>query len=429
MRPSWPRSRLRRRAVLAVPAALILSALPAASPAGAKRHTTASAPAPTRLTLEANRSSVRYGGRVVLTGKLTAAGKPLSGKVVELVRAGAVDQATTRRNGKVTFKPRPVAPNTYQLRFTPTAPEDTLAYQAAVSEQVTVRVRALVSMKLSSPLRARHRTVAIPRVRLAVRGKIKPVTADRVAVRVTRGRRVVKRATLTVIRRGSRGFFAFGFKPKKRGSYKLRASIAAGAGLDASRSRTERLLVVRSSAGQGSRGGGVRALQSRLSILGFRSPVTGSFGASTARAVLAFRKTNGMSRSSFASRAVFSRLEQGRGGFRLRYPKAGKHVEFDWSRQVLVLARGSRVTRALHASSGAPVTPTVFGHFRFYRKSPGYNAKGMYYSSYFIGGYAIHGYASVPTFPASHGCIRIPIASATSVYSWIDLGDPIYVYR
>ena len=52
----------------------------------------------------------------------------------------------------------------------------------------------------------------------------------------------------------------------------------------------------------------------------------------------------------------------------------------------------------LHASSGKPSTPTVFGKFHFYRKTPGYNSHGMYYSNYFIGGYAIHGYAAVPTY-------------------------------
>ena len=60
---------------------------------------------------------------------------------------------------------------------------------------------------------------------------------------------------------------------------------------------------------------------------------------------------------------------------------------------------------------------------------PRFNAKGMYYSNFFIGGYAIHGYASVPNYAASHGCIRIPIPSAIAVNRWIDLGDPIYVYR
>jgi lipoprotein-anchoring transpeptidase ErfK/SrfK len=51
------------------------------------------------------------------------------------------------------------------------------------------------------------------------------------------------------------------------------------------------------------------------------------------------------------------------------------------------------------------------------------------HSSYFIGGYAIHGYPSVPYYPASHGCLRVPIPSAWSIFSWIDIGDPIYTYR
>jgi lipoprotein-anchoring transpeptidase ErfK/SrfK len=96
---------------------------------------------------------------------------------------------------------------------------------------------------------------------------------------------------------------------------------------------------------------------------------------------------------------------------------------------VLVLARGGKPDKILHASSGKPSTPTVFGKFHFYSKTPGFNAHGMYYSNYFVGGYAIHGYESVPAYAASHGCIRIPIPSATSVYRWVSLGDTIYVYR
>ena len=145
--------------------------------------------------------------------------------------------------------------------------------------------------------------------------------------------------------------------------------------------------------------------------------------------MLAFRKVNGFSRTTSAGRTVFRRLARGGGGFKLRYPKAGKHAEFDWSRQVLVLARGSRPVLIIHTSSGSSATPTVFGKYHFYRKQPGYNAKGMYYSSYFVGGYAIHGYSPVPTFPASHGCLRIPIPSAKRVYGWVSLGDLIYTYR
>jgi lipoprotein-anchoring transpeptidase ErfK/SrfK len=96
---------------------------------------------------------------------------------------------------------------------------------------------------------------------------------------------------------------------------------------------------------------------------------------------------------------------------------------------VVVLAQGGKPWRTYHASSGKPSTPTVFGSFRFYSKTPGTNAKGMVDSNYFIRGYAIHGYPEVPTYAASHGCIRVPIPNAAAIFAWIRIGDPIFVYR
>jgi lipoprotein-anchoring transpeptidase ErfK/SrfK len=52
----------------------------------------------------------------------------------------------------------------------------------------------------------------------------------------------------------------------------------------------------------------------------------------------------------------------------------------------------------------------------------------MYMSNYFIRGYAIHGYPSVPTYNASHGCLRVPNADAVAIFNWIRVGDPIWVY-
>jgi len=52
----------------------------------------------------------------------------------------------------------------------------------------------------------------------------------------------------------------------------------------------------------------------------------------------------------------------------------------------------------------------------------------MYYSSFFTGAYAIHGYQSVPPYPASHGCVRIPLWFAYRLYSLIDYGTEIYIY-
>jgi lipoprotein-anchoring transpeptidase ErfK/SrfK len=179
----------------------------------------------------------------------------------------------------------------------------------------------------------------------------------------------------------------------------------------------------------GSTGLGVRLLQQGLRDLGYVTSSGGRYDAATGRAVLAYRKANGLARRTSAGRTVLGALFEGRGAYTVRYPRAGKHVEFDWSRQVLVLARGGRVERVYHASSGKASTPTVFGTFRFYRKQPGTNARGMVQSNYFIRGYAIHGYKSVPARPASHGCIRVPLADARSIDAWIHLGDRIFVFR
>jgi len=50
-------------------------------------------------------------------------------------------------------------------------------------------------------------------------------------------------------------------------------------------------------------------------------------------------------------------------------------------------------------------------------------------SNYIIAGYAIHGYAEVPTYAASHGCLRVPIPNAASIYGWVALGTPVDVYH
>ena len=43
--------------------------------------------------------------------------------------------------------------------------------------------------------------------------------------------------------------------------------------------------------------------------------------------------------------------------------------------------------------------------------------------------YAIHGFPSVPTYPASHGCVRIPIWIADWLYQQSPVGERVYVYE
>ena len=148
----------------------------------------------------------------------------------------------------------------------------------------------------------------------------------------------------------------------------------------------------------------------------------------TKRAVMAFRKVNGMSRNFDATSSMFRTLADGKGGYHLKYPGQGRHVEVDISKQIMVLADNGKAQHIFHVSTGAPSTPTIRGRFKFYRREPGFNSLGMYYSVYFQGGYAIHGYHSVPPYNASHGCVRNPIPNSRFIYNWVSLGMPIYVY-
>jgi hypothetical protein len=423
------------RAALAAGTALVLLPVGAGvtAPAfagnstGAERLGSASAPALTQLALQQKgKGNARYGRTVVLEARLSSQGTPLAGKPVSLYRAAvSVATATTNAQGAAIFRLEARQTGTYEARFAPSSPGDQAAYQAAVSKPLDVVVRSVVKLGVSSELRAGRKALAVSGVALRVTARVTPYAAGTEAViEVVKHGRRIKSQSATLRKVGSSGSLGLTFKPRKRGSYLLRVR-QKGAGKGAHM----RLLVVRPRARPGSRGRAVRALQRELAALGYATPVNGHFGGSTARAVLAFRKVNGMSRTTGASRAIFKKLEKGAGAFRVRYPKAGKHVEFDWSHQVVVLANGARPVRTLPASSGKPSTPTVFGHYRFYSKTPGFNQKGMYYSNYFVGGYAIHGYKDVPTFAASHGCIRIPIPSAISVYRWISIGDQIFVYR
>jgi hypothetical protein len=182
-------------------------------------------------------------------------------------------------------------------------------------------------------------------------------------------------------------------------------------------------------AGPGSHGISIALLKQGLRALGYTAGNGPYWTDQLGREIMAFRKVNNMARVFTANREVFKMVFAGHGAFKLLHPDAGKHVEFDWSRQVLALAQGGKVVATYHASSGKPSTPTVFGTFHFYLKGPGTNAKGMYMSNFFIRGYAIHGYPEVPTYAASHGCIRVPNSDANAIYSWINLGDTIFVYR
>lgn len=179
---------------------------------------------------------------------------------------------------------------------------------------------------------------------------------------------------------------------------------------------------------QGQCGKAVIGFKKAMREMGYIANSGPCYGGKTARGVLAYRKVNDMTRSMRSGAGLVRAVYAGEGGYRVRHPGAGKHVEAPLSKQVLVFADGDKPTAIYPISSGTSATPTVKGHFEFIRTEPGYNNLGMYYSFYFYGGYAIHGYKSVPNYPASHGCLRTFIADQPEIYNRINFGEDIFVW-
>ena len=223
------------------------------------------------------------------------------------------------------------------------------------------------------------------------------------------------------------GEFHATIAPPRSGAIAIAVTHAASDALGAfSIRRSLDALVPR--AGFGSRGRFVELIQQRLAALHFYIPQTGVYDQGTGLAIDAYHRLLRWGTSQRLDAATVDRLLRGVGSFRVRFRGHGRHAEGNLSLQLLALIDGSRVDAIYPISSGKPSTPTILGDFHVYSKVPGYLPDGMYYSNFFIRGYAIHGYDPAPDYPASHGCMRLPIVDATSVYGWLAIGDWVDVY-
>jgi L,D-transpeptidase-like protein len=268
--------------------------------------------------------------------------------------------------------------------------------------------------------------------RIVLRGVVTPyVAGQRVKVSFYReGRRIDVRIVTVLPMRGGSGQFRISFASRDAGLVQARAAHYATPEQAEFTARSPRFRFVWPNLGPGSRGQSVRLLQSELNVLHYVVPLSGTFDEGTGRALVAFRKMTGLERVEYAGTGVFDRIAHGGGGFHVHYPGDGRHVEADLTRQVLAeIERGGHVRALYTMSSGKPSTPTVIGRFQVYSKTPGENSEGMVDSNYFIRGYAIHGYHEVPTYAASHGCLRIPIPDAPAVFGWVQMGTPVDVYN
>ncbi|HXG76136.1 MAG TPA: L,D-transpeptidase family protein, partial [Gaiellaceae bacterium] len=174
----------------------------------------------------------------------------------------------------------------------------------------------------------------------------------------------------------------------------------------------------------------VRGVQRRLALLGYLDPadVTGELDYRTEQALLAFQGWEGLARTATVTgetQVALTRAKQPRPSAR----RPGRRVEIHRALGVVLLVEDGRLVRAIHTSTG-PTTPA--GEFRVTRKerlswSVPFRV-WMPFASYFVRGIALHEYTDVPSYPASHGCVRLPAGEAERVYRFVEVGTPVRVY-
>jgi len=319
------------------------------------------------------------------------------GVSVNLVRNGAViARAETKTSGRFAFRFRLVSPGPYTARS-----------GSVKSAPMTARIRPILTTSLSD-----ERIVGQP---LQLRARLRPAAAGKLRLIVVRGH---NRPLNHFVRSGE----SFTFALYSADKHTVWVEVEPNAGY----TQIARRIPVHIGAPflhLGSHGRAVRLLEDQLIAHHYALLHADSiFGVDTLEAVYAVQKFTGLSRSGSVSIAAWRAL----GRSDPPRPRLhGSYIEIDKTKQVLYVVRNSTVALIVPVSTGATGN-TPIGIFHVYSRVPG--GAVMYYSSYFTGAFAIHGYVSVPPYPASHGCVRIPMWLATHVYGLISLGTRVYIH-
>jgi len=182
----------------------------------------------------------------------------------------------------------------------------------------------------------------------------------------------------------------------------------------------------------GAKGALVSFLESRLTELHYPcGPVDGVYDYRTRDAVIAFQKVEGLERTGRMTGEVWEILAAATTPEPSRSGK-GTRCEVDLGRQVLFMITDNEVTKAVHVSTGKNGTRT--GRYRIEEKYKGWIDcitvnDYMYYPSYVVDKTAVHGYPNIPTYPASHGCVRTPVWITEEIFEELRTGTRIDIFR
>lgn len=196
----------------------------------------------------------------------------------------------------------------------------------------------------------------------------------------------------------------------------------------------------------GDSGDAVAEVQRRLARAGlYHGEVDGEFGKTTSSAVLALHKLLGSERTHTFGVADWLALDSLAPPGVPNRPFEPDRLEIDLGNQLMYLVEDRKVTAVLHTSTGGSYTywsvrngknvraGTPRGDFTLFRFDPGWRCDPVtdwcvYNYWAFTTYYGLHGYPSVPAYPASHGCARLHTWDSDWLSERLFLGMPIHIW-
>ena len=379
----------------------ILLVLPATARSGDNPPPPTPAAAPT-LTLSGP-GATTFGHQVDMVGVLTPA---TAGTRVRLLRGSAfVTATTTTAAGAFRFKVSIAHPGPFHAEAA-----------GAASPPVTVRIVPTLRAALVGP-----RVAGSP---LALSAKLVPSYAGTIRVRVVRsGGRTFSQVF------GADADVSLGTTSVE--SFQVVVEELPAPGFVAV-SRTLVVSLRPPSLSFDSRSPLIAVVLQRLKALGYEVPSsTQLFDYDVLESVYAFEKVENLDRTGAVDATFWAHLDNPRIP-KPRYQLPANHIEVDKPHQVLYIVRNGKVAEISPVSTaGLPGRFTPVGRFAIFRKVDGFDPSPLgilYKPMYFTGGYAIHGNPSVPPYPASHGCIRVPNFVIERLYDSEPYGETVYVY-
>ena len=423
----------------AVPDGATTGTVSVTTPDGTVAGPTFSVQLPTQGRVTISTSNVVFPATAVVTGTLTADGIAVRDQRARLQRSvegshtwiDAHKAKTTGSRGKVHWRVGPSDTTRYRVVFS-----DSTGYLGTTTTPVRLRIHPQL-------------TLDVPQVgpiltAITIKGTIRPMP-DQGQVVVQRRPAGGEWHRVARVPVGGSRHFRFSTSFDSTGKYAYRAHRAPDATHGAGHSSVGHIRAVERTLHSGMSGPDVRALQRRLTALHYDvGGVDGSFDFDTQHAVVAFQKVNRLDRDGVVGMQVWRALDDPRKE-QLRHPEdaSAAGVEVDLKHQVVLYAVHGKIKRILDSSTGGgyyytgsdgtqqrAITPT--GHFHIVYKRDGWVTSDLgtlYRPAYFnYSGYAIHGEDQVPSYPASHGCVRITVPAMDRMNAKLPVGLSVWIY-